>query len=55
LEPHILKQYISNLLKLSKVGLLSTKGRPKVVIGANDVQSAIKTTVDDVARDKANT
>jgi hypothetical protein len=50
-----MKQYISNLLKLSTSGLLLTKGRPKVVISAHDVQAVISKTVDDVARDKAYT
>jgi hypothetical protein len=34
-----------NELKLAKLGLLSTKGRPKVVIGAHDVQAVISKTV----------
>lgn len=55
LEPHIMKQYTSNLLKLAKVGPLSTKGRPKVVISAHGVQAAMSKTVDDVARDKVYT
>jgi hypothetical protein len=43
------------VLKLAILGLLSTNGRPKVVISAHDVQAAISKTVDDVARDKAYT